>query len=83
MKGRPTGSKKPDPMLQQIAVRLSADLLEKLASEAKAKHIPSSTLIRLILSERYDVSAQVYLMLSSNGGKSGDIESTLSEAVKP
>lgn len=54
MKGRPAGSKKPDPMLRQIAVRLSADLLAKLETEAKAKHIPSSTLIRLILSERYD-----------------------------
>ena len=57
MRGRPLGSKKLDPMLRQIAVRLSADLLEKLESEAKAKHIPSSTLIRLILSDRYDVSA--------------------------
>jgi len=56
MKGRPLGSSKRDPMPRQIAVRLSADLLTKLDAEAKAKHIPSSTLIRLILSERYGFS---------------------------
>jgi len=56
MKGRPPGSNKLDPMLRQLAVRLSEDLLAKLEAEAKAKHIPCSTLIRLILSERYGFS---------------------------
>jgi predicted DNA binding CopG/RHH family protein len=53
MRGRPAGSNKPDPMLQQVGVRLPTDLLTKLAIEAKAKNIPISTLIRMVLSERY------------------------------
>ena len=53
MRGRPPGSNKPDPMLQQVGVRLTSDLLARLAAEAKAKNIPISTLIRMILSERY------------------------------
>jgi predicted DNA binding CopG/RHH family protein len=53
MRGRPPGSNKPDPMLQQVGVRLPSDLLARLAAEAKAKSIPVSTLIRMILSERY------------------------------
>jgi hypothetical protein len=79
MKGRPTGSKKTDSMLRQIAVRLSADLLDRLESEAKAKHIPGSTLIRLILSERYDASASGFSMQSSNGVKPGKVESGIAE----
>ena len=53
MRGRPPGSTKPDPMLQQVGVRLPVDLLVLLAAEAKAKNIPLSTLVRMILSERY------------------------------
>ena len=79
MKGRPTGSKKTASMLRQIAVRLSTDLLEMLESEAKAKHIPSSTLIRLILSERYDASASGFSMQSSSGVKRGSAESGIVE----
>jgi len=40
-------------MLQQVGVRLPPDLLARLAAEAKAKNIPISTLIRMVLSERY------------------------------
>ncbi|HEX8961162.1 MAG TPA: CopG family antitoxin [Geobacteraceae bacterium] len=54
MRGRPAGSGKPDPMLQQVGVRLPTDLLALLNSEARAKNIPISTLIRMILSERYN-----------------------------
>ncbi len=53
MRGRPAGSTKPDPMLQQVGVRLPATLLARLAMDAKVKNIPISTLIRMILSERY------------------------------
>ncbi len=53
MRGRPVGSHKPDPMLQQVGVRLPPDLLTRLQVEAKTKNIPVSTLIRMVLSERY------------------------------
>lgn len=57
MRGRPPGSNKPDPMLQQVGVRLPSDLLARLTIEANAKSIPVSTLIRMILSERYGAVA--------------------------
>jgi predicted DNA binding CopG/RHH family protein len=44
-------------MLQQVGVRLPSDLLARLNVEAKAKNIPISTLIRMILSERYSAVA--------------------------